>query len=352
MGLFLSEKNKHIVARSAADQLAELFSKNGIEVIKVSNKVNQIVRIIETLVLILVSVKRYNIAIVPLYGTPKSVFLTNMSTLLLKLLRKKIIIVLHGGSIPERMEKNPAKFLSILDRANEIVSPSKYFSLVMRKFEVKTTIIENVVNVEDYHFVEKKSFSPKVLWMRTFEDIYNPALAVKVAARLAKEFPSFKMVMAGHDKGELHKIMDQVRELQIEDKVLLPGYINREQKNAYAREMDIYICTNKVDNAPVSIIEMMNLGLPVVTVNNGGLPYLVSHNETGLVVEDDNDEAMANAIKSIINNASLGRKLAVNAYYYAQQFGEKPVITKWNELIGSLSQKRTIVALEETAVAI
>jgi glycosyltransferase involved in cell wall biosynthesis len=56
------------------------------------------------------------------------------------------------------------------------------------------------------------------------------------------------------------------------------------------------------DNMPISVLEALASGVPVVTTNVGGVPYLVQHEKTALLVPAQNPEAMAEAILSLLNN--------------------------------------------------
>ena len=119
--------------------------------------------------------------------------------------------------------------------------------------------------------------------MRAFTETYNPIMAIRVAERLANKFEDFQMVMAGKE-GPLFSLMKKiVEEKGFTDKIIFPGYINMQEKIAFADQYGIYINTNRIDNAPVSVIEFMALGLPVVSVNIGGMPYIITHEKNGLL---------------------------------------------------------------------
>jgi glycosyltransferase involved in cell wall biosynthesis len=336
VGLFLSEKNKTKITRTAADQLAELLAKNNHAVITVSTKLNQAARMIDTLLTVILKASQFKIAVVPLYGGFKSYLWESITTQLLKLLNKKVILIVHGGSIPARMKKDAAKYLKSFKRADVIVAPSAFMTSTFKEYNVESELIENVVNLNDYHFHHKENFRPRILWMRTLEDIYNPEMAVRVAAILAKKYEDFRMVMAGYDRGSLELVKQLAKDLGVQDKIELPGYISKEQKNKYASELDIYICTNRIDNAPVSFIEMMALGLPVVSVNIGGIPYLLEEGHNGLMVNLDDDAAMAEKISSIIEQPQIGKQLAANGKEFSTRFGELPVLQKWERLFARL----------------
>jgi glycosyltransferase involved in cell wall biosynthesis len=118
--------------------------------------------------------------------------------------------------------------------------------------------------------------------------------------------------MAGKDLGLLQETKRLAEELKIHDAIVYPGYVFTEDKTKLAQKTDVYLCTNKIDNAPVTFIEMMAMGLPIVSVNVGGIPFIVSHEENGLLVNYDDDAAMFNCIDAVIQNPALGIKIAQN----------------------------------------
>jgi glycosyltransferase involved in cell wall biosynthesis len=158
-------------------------------------------------------------------------------------------------------------------------------------------------------------------------------MAVRVAKRLADKFSDFEMVMAGKEGPLLHTAIDLAKEYGLEKKIFFAGYINMQQKLNYAKVCDIYICTNKIDNTPVSLTEFMQLGLPVVAVNTGGIPYMIEDGVNGLLVNTNDDEAMCNKIELLVNNQLLAQTIIINAYNYVQRYNEKNVIQKWKPLL-------------------
>jgi glycosyltransferase involved in cell wall biosynthesis len=337
VGLFLSEKNKHKIQRTPADQLAELFTKHGLQVVTTSKFVPRLARLMDTISTIFFKRSKYSIAIVPLYGGFRSFVWEAITVSLLKKLNKKIVLIAHGGAIPERMKTRSAKYLATMSKADQVVCPSGFLAAEFGKYNLPCTIIENVINLQEYHFHAKQTIRPHILWMRAFEHPYNPLMAVEVLASIKQQHPQASMVMAGFDFGMLQQTKALAMQLGVLDAIEFPGYIANEQKNKYANECDVYICTNKIDNAPISIIEMMALGVPVVTVNSGGIPYLVNDKHDCLMVEDDDVEDMAKKILYLIGNPEKAVALMNNASISAGKFGEDAVIKKWQSLLEQLS---------------
>ncbi len=337
VGLFWSPKNRNKIQRTPADQLAELLTKNGYNIIATSVHVNRALRLLDTLITVFFKRNRFTIAIVPFYGGFRSYVWEEITVFLLHKLKKNIILIVHGGGIPDRMKTRSAKYLRTMKRANYVVCPSGYLIEELGKYNQHTILIENVLNLKDYRFHHKDAIRPRILWMRAFESPYNPLMAVKVFSIIKKRFPGALMVMAGYDFGMLQQTKDLALHYGLLESIEFPGYINNEQKNQLAQDFDVYICTNKIDNAPISFIEMMALGLPIVTVNSGGIPFLVKDNYDCLMVNDNDDHGMADKVLYLINNPAKAVELVNNAKLSMERFGEEKVIEKWRSVFEEFS---------------
>ena len=230
VGLFLSEKNKEKINRSAADQLAELLEKNGYSLIKVSDKVSKLSRLFDTILTIILKSSQYKIAIVPFYGTFFSYWWSYIACFLLKILDKKIVLIIHGGSIPAQLQTNAVRYLNVINKASIVVCPSPFIQTALNNHNVDSILIENVINLDDYKFHLKEQFRPRILWMRTLHEIYNPEMAVRVAALLSKKYPDLKMVIAGRDDGALQQVKALATQLQVQHLIEFPGTFIRTKK--------------------------------------------------------------------------------------------------------------------------
>lgn len=339
VGLFVSPQNKNLIYRTAADQLAEVLCDNNYGLIKTSTKVNKVFRALDIITTIILKSWSYKIAIVPFYGSSNAFIIEKWSTKILNLLGKKIVLIVHGGGMPIRLRNNPEKYLTVFKNVNQVVCPSPYLQMEILKYGIESIVIENVVKLSDYNFVAKETFAPKLLWMRAFSDIYNPLMAVRVLDELKKTMPEATMVMAGKDLGNLEEVKQLASQLNLQKSISYPGYIHAESKNEIAHNTDIYICTNKVDNAPVTFIEMMALGLPVVSVNIGGIPYIVNNQENGLLVNAEDAVGMSKEIIKLIQDPSLGKYIVQNGLKTARLYDENIVVEKWKKLFIKLENK-------------
>ncbi len=91
--------------------------------------------------------------------------------------------------------------------------------------------------------------------------------------------------------------------------------------------------TTIFDNTPVSVIEAMALGLPVVGTNVGGIPYLVEDGKSGLLVPKGDAKAMCQAIKKLLSDNVWASTRSENARKKAEQFDWEVIKLKWIELL-------------------
>ncbi|CAF0783439.1 unnamed protein product [Rotaria sordida] len=81
---------------------------------------------------------------------------------------------------------------------------------------------------------------------------------------------------------------------------------------------------------------MMALGLPVITVNSGGIPYMITDGYNGMLVPYNDVKQMTEKIKQVMLQPELGIRLTENGKQYARQYGEEMVLEKWKQLFSSL----------------
>jgi glycosyltransferase involved in cell wall biosynthesis len=126
-----------------------------------------------------------------------------------------------------------------------------------------------------------------------------------------------------------------VRELDLTG-VEFVGPVERHSMPALYSESDILLNTSREDNAPVSILEAFASGLPVVTSDAGGIPYLVEHEFTGLVCGIEDWQALARNVVRLLQDGNLAQFLAFNARQVAEQYGWTAVRERWLEVYDSL----------------
>jgi len=115
----------------------------------------------------------------------------------------------------------------------------------------------------------------------------------------------------------------------------LPGEVSLKQTTGYSKT-DMFINTNHIDNAPVAVLEACAMGLPVVSTNVGGIPNLLTDGETALLVPDDDDCAMADAIRSLLNDPGLAARLSAQGRLLAERSSWEKVRPQWERIFSHM----------------
>lgn len=241
-------------------------------------------------------------------------FLVSAPTILLTKARKKrIIMSARGGAAGNYFHRYSTlmrPFIRILDA---VTAPSEFLAMeLVKTFNIPVKIVPNIVDTHQFKYRERSSFRPNLLFPRNLEPIYNAACAIRAFARIRCACPDAVLSIAG-DGSERQSLELLCRNLGVIEAVVFMGQVPHSQMQTVYDSHDILINSSNVDNFPGAIIEAFAAGLPVVTTSAGGIPFIVKHEVTGLLIETDNDNALAESVIRLIQNQPLARRLASEA---------------------------------------
>jgi glycosyltransferase involved in cell wall biosynthesis len=132
---------------------------------------------------------------------------------------------------------------------------------------------------------------------------------VRAADPLRRLVPGVKVLIAGDgpDRPMVEAIID---ELGLHDTVILLGL--RSDVPDLLAALDVAVCPSDSEGSPLSIMEYMDAGLPVVSTHVGGVPDLIDEGVHGLLVPRRDPEALARAMAELLNDrersAEMGRR--------------------------------------------
>ena len=95
--------------------------------------------------------------------------------------------------------------------------------------------------------------------------------------------------------------------------VTFAGRVSSDAMGALYEDADIYINASSIDNMPLSIMDAFATGVPVVSTNAGGIPYLVRDGVTGLLVDVEDCGALARASLRLLSDPALALRIADEA---------------------------------------
>ncbi len=313
-------------------QLTLLFKEDGYEVLVYSAKKNRFLRLLEMGVGIAKNANA-NYVIIDTYSTANFYFAL-ISSQLARLFSIKYVPILHGGNLPKRIQENPRLANLIFKNAEINVSPSLYLHEEFQKKQFKTIFIPNALEIKKYIFKNRIEFKPNLLWVRAFDKIYNPVMAIKVLTLLKKKYPEARLCMIGADKdGSLNEVKKLAKQQGVSEAIEFTGLLSKSDWIRKSEDFDIFINTTNIDNMPVSVLEAMALGLPVVSTNVGGLPYLIENEVDGILIPVNDENKMTEAIINLLKTQEKAHKLSLNAREKVEKFDVNRVKAQWHKLL-------------------
>jgi glycosyltransferase involved in cell wall biosynthesis len=279
--------------------------------------------------------RSYRAAVVDLYSG-KAFYWGEALTLLLRALGRDFVLCLHGGGLPDFAQRHPRRVRACLGRAKFVIAPSRYLVEQMRPFRADIEELPNALDLDAYEFRERERPAARLVWLRTFRHIYNPTLAPKVIAELARRGIDASLTMYGSDSGDgsLEATREAARQLGVASRLSLPGPIPKHEVPEALNRGDIFLNTTDVDNAPVSVVEAMAQGLCVVSTDVGGLPYLLDHGRDALLAPAGDAKALADAVERVLTEPELAGALSRHGRRKALRFAWPPVLDRWTALLG------------------
>ncbi len=306
------------------------------EVIKVSDKLNIFLRIADIWWTIIVKRTYADVIIIDTYSTMAFHYAWS-SAYLARLFKIPYIPFIHGGDFPKRIEKSPKLVSNFLKHAERIITPSGFLKEKIASLcEGKSQVIPNFLDLSIYPYRSNRVFRGiKLLWVRALAEIYNPWMALDVLGQLhTMGFREARLTMVGGDKEDMkERLTEYAKSMGLSNFLHLTGSLSKQEWLDIAQESDCFINTTTVDNTPVSVMEAMAIGLPVISTDVGGIPFIIEDGEDGLLVKDGDVKAMVEAILSLKKDIGLYRKITEAAREKALNWDWEKVRLKWSNLL-------------------
>ncbi len=251
-----------------------------------------------------------------------------------------LIAVLHGGALPDFFAAEPERAKKALGSAAALVAPSPFLAHAAEQLGLEAKIIPNVVAVEKYLGLpraEPDREAPRLLWMRTFHEIYHPELALEALARLRSEGHRARpctLTMAGQDKGLLETCRRRAAELGIADMVAFPGFLDLSAKIAAFSRHDVLRQhpTGSI-NTPVTARSRRRRPADRRPPPSAACRTCSADGEEALLVPPEDPQALRKeAIRRLLADDSLRRRIATGGHRAAAASSWPEVDARWQQL--------------------
>lgn len=176
----------------------------------------------------------------------------------------------------------------------------------------KIEIIENysVLNTGAFEERKQRNSNHTVLFLGELgrrKGCYDIPAVIK---KVVKEVPDARFVLCGAGSEEDEKAINgMIEELGITENVEFPGWVRSEKKDQILKKADVFFLPSYNEGMPMSILDAMGYGLPIVSTDVGGIPKIVHNDENGYCCNAGDVDNMASILIRILTDNDLQLKL-------------------------------------------
>ncbi len=221
-----------------------------------------------------------------------------------------VLVNYRGGEAGSFLARQARWVRPTLRLARVLAVPSGFLQAVFARHGVAAELVPNIIDLTRFAPARERTPGRHMVVTRNLEDIYDIPTALCALATIRQRYPQARLTVAGSGPA-LDSLQRLARELGVDAAVRFTGRLDNDRIAELYREADLLLNPSTVDNMPVSLLEAMASGVPIVSTDVGGVPYLVQHERTALLVPARDPDAMAAAALRVFDDAALRDHLIV-----------------------------------------
>jgi len=253
-----------------------------------------------------------------------------------KIFRKKVILHIHGGEFNLFYAWGPKInqwfITKVLDSADMIlVLSDAWVNEIKSKSNTHNIrIVYNPVNTRDFQSLSYKNKRTKeninVIFLGRLsanKGIYD---LLKVMSLVLEKEPYVRFVLCGD--GDIDNCRLICEQQGFSDKVIFCGWVYGQKKIDEIRNADVFVLPSYNEGLPVSILEAMSAGLPIVSTNVGGIPNIIKDGINGFLFKPGDVKAIADGIIKFARDGELRTEIGEYNSIQANNLFDVDIVVK------------------------
>lgn len=234
-----------------------------------------------------------------------------------KLAGVPVLTHLHGSEFEKFHSSSGAMgrrlIALLLELSDCVLVLSDSWAQVVRRIAPKAhvRVLRNYVRVPAPAAPRKEGEAVVVLFLGQIGHRKGVYDLIEAARLLKQRGVAFQLLLGGN--GELDKAAALIRAADVGDRVELLGWVAGDDKRRALEQADIYVLPSYNEGLPMSLLEAMARGVPVVSTVVGGIPELIEDGVTGRLVMPGDVERLAQALQGLIEDPEARRTAGARA---------------------------------------
>ena len=183
--------------------------------------------------------------------------------------------------------------------------------------------------------------SPTILFAGRIQPLKGVDTAIAALNRVTTATPAQLIIIGGPSgsggNAEINRLYQLTSELQLEDRVHFVPPLRRDQLVTFYQAADVVIMPSRSETFGLVAAEAQSCGAPVIAADVGGLPYIIEHETSGLLISGHDPADYAAAIERVLNDPGLARRLGAGAVEHSQRFSWDATVARFLELYDGIT---------------
>lgn len=233
-------------------------------------------------------------------------------------MNRRIVNHIHGADFDEfyrrasQNRKNRVK--QIYDKCDCLIALSEEWKENLSEVVAQ----EKIVVVENYSVLNEKAIEDRknksneniILFLGYIGQRKGCFDIPDIMDLVSQKKPEVKFILGGD--GEVDSVKALLKP-ELEKNIEFPGWVRGEEKDALLRKADVFFLPSYNEGMPMSILDAMGYGLPIVSTTVGGISRIVKEKENGYVFEPSDTQGMAGAIVELLENDKKRKEFGENS---------------------------------------
>lgn len=214
-------------------------------------------------------------------------------------------------------------------RASHVILKAPFAEPFVRKYNptVKTHLLENIVHESYFQATRDPGKKVKnIVFVGTLTNTKGVEELIQAFHRLAAEFEEIELHLVGNGTDTYVKtvLKPLIQNGAGKGRIILRGVLSAVQIVELFSETLMSVLPSYFDTSPNVVAEAQVAGVPVIGTNVGGIPFMISKDDTGLIVPVRDVDALTDAMRSYLNHPEIAsRHAALGQERARQRFGEE-----------------------------
>lgn len=250
-----------------------------------------------------------------------------------RVFRRPIVLNYHDGRAASHLRWWGPLVRWVVRRCDRVVVPSGYLVEILGRHEIVASVVPNVVDTEAFTGGMDGPPPPRLVSVRALEDLYGIDNILRAFPMIRQEFPDVTCDIYGD--GSKRADLEALAKRIDAGAIRFHGQVARQSVPGILAKGGVLVNSSRVDNMPHVIIEGFAAGIPIVSTDVGGIPYMVEDGTNALLVPPDQPNDLAAAVINVLRNPALSRSLVRHGRRESARYSWASARDLWIEVYDS-----------------